>query len=132
MIEPARPYRHRILVRYGEVDMQGVVFNAHYLAYCDDAADTWWRQVLGPFENTGWEAMVVKAMIEWQGSAGIGDTLLIDAAVVRWGTTSFDVAFRGSVGERPVFTATVTYVGVDTTTKKPKPPPAVVRTALGG
>jgi acyl-CoA thioesterase FadM len=28
-------------VRYGEVDMQRVVFNAHYLAYCDDAVERW-------------------------------------------------------------------------------------------
>ena len=27
------------LIRYGEVDMQGVVFNAHYMAYCDHACD---------------------------------------------------------------------------------------------
>jgi len=26
-------YRHTVRVRYGECDMQSVVFNAHYLAY---------------------------------------------------------------------------------------------------
>ena len=31
---------HRIRVRYGEVDMQRVVFNAHYLAYCDGTSPT--------------------------------------------------------------------------------------------
>ena len=30
-------------VRYGECDQQGVVFNAHYLAYVDDALDQWLR-----------------------------------------------------------------------------------------
>ena len=25
--------------------MQRVVFNAHYLAYCDDAADLWFRSL---------------------------------------------------------------------------------------
>ena len=30
----------RIRVRYGEVDQQGVVYNAHYLAYVDDVFDT--------------------------------------------------------------------------------------------
>src|SRR3712207_7547652 len=30
-----------------------------------------------------------------------------------WGNTSFDVGFTGAVGERPVFTATITYVGVE-------------------
>ena len=112
--------------------MQGVVFNAHYLAYCDDAADTWWRQAIGHFEETGWEPMVVKAVVEWQGSAGIGETLTIDTAVTRWGTTSFDLGFEGLVGERAVFTATVTYVGVAVKSKTPMAPPPAVRTALGG
>ena len=34
-------YVHHIRVRYGEVDMQRVVFNSHYLAYCDDAVESW-------------------------------------------------------------------------------------------
>jgi acyl-CoA thioesterase FadM len=40
-------YRHTLRVRYGEVDMQGHAFNAHYLAYVDDACNAWFRQVLG-------------------------------------------------------------------------------------
>ena len=38
-------YRHSIDVRWGEVDMQGVVFNAHYLAYIDDTLERWLRGV---------------------------------------------------------------------------------------
>jgi acyl-CoA thioester hydrolase len=126
----SEPYRHRIPIRYGEVDMQGVVFNAHYLAYCDDASDSWLRDRLGRFEALGWEPMVVKAVIEWQGAAGIGDALDIDLAVSRWGRTSFDVGFTGRVGERPVFTATITYVGVSPGDHTPIEPPADVRAAL--
>ena len=36
-------YSQDIRVRYGEVAAQEVVFNAHYLAYLDDVADTWLR-----------------------------------------------------------------------------------------
>ena len=57
----------RIPIRYGEVDMQGVVFNAHYLAYCDDACGLVVPETLGRFEDLGWEPMVVKALVEWQG-----------------------------------------------------------------
>jgi phenylalanyl-tRNA synthetase beta subunit len=32
------PFTHRIRVRYAEVDGQGVVFNAHWLTYFDDAS----------------------------------------------------------------------------------------------
>ena len=38
-------FRHDIRIRYGEVDMQGVVFNAHYLAYVDHCIDRWLRSL---------------------------------------------------------------------------------------
>ena len=110
--------------------MQGVVFNAHYMAYADDASDSWLRDRLGRFEDLGWEPMVVKAVIEWQGAAGIGDVLDIELGVTRWGNTSFDVTVEGAVGERPVFEAVVVYVGVETGTTTPAPAPDEVRAAL--
>ena len=124
------PFRHRIRIRYGEVDMQGVVFNAHYLAYVDDAADSWLRTLDVHFERLGWDLMLKKAVVEWQGAAGIGDELDIGVRVSRWGNTSLDMTFDGCVGERNVFTATVTYVGVKAGTREPTPPPPEVRALL--
>jgi acyl-CoA thioester hydrolase len=128
---PSGRHHHRIRIRYGEVDQQGVVFNAHYLAYCDDAMDTWLRQLAARFEDLGYDIMLKKATVEWQGSAGVGDELDIAVGVDRWGTTSLEVGFDGRVGERPVFTASIVYVGVKHGTAKPAPPPAVVREFLG-
>jgi acyl-CoA thioester hydrolase len=123
-------FRHEIRVRYGEVDLQGVVFNAHYLAYVDDCIDTWLRAIDVHFEGFGWDVMVKKAAVEWIGAAGIGDVLTLVPQVSRWGRTSFDVTVHGAVGERPVFEATVVYVGVRTGTKEPAPVPDAVRAAL--
>jgi acyl-CoA thioester hydrolase len=131
MADLAGPHVHSLRIRYGEVDLQGVVFNAHYLAYCDDAVDSWLRTLDTHFERFGWDLMLVKAVVEWQGAAGIGDTLDIGVWVSRWGMTSLDMAFRGSVGERPVFTATITYVGVKAGTRDKLPPPPEVRALLG-
>lgn len=47
-----------IKIRYGEVDRQGVVFNAHYLAYLDDVVDSWLREFEGDFESLGWDLML--------------------------------------------------------------------------
>ena len=51
-------YRHLVRIRYGECDMQKVVFNANYLAYIDDATDTWFRRgprpVRGRQGSTSW------------------------------------------------------------------------------
>jgi acyl-CoA thioester hydrolase len=127
----SRPYRHEIRIRYGEVDMQRHVFNAHYLAYVDDALDQWLRTVLDREYESVFDMVVKRADLTWSGGAGFGDTLAIDVAVRRWGRTSFDVGFEGSVGERPIFDATLTYISVEPGTTTPSPVPERVRTALG-
>jgi acyl-CoA thioester hydrolase len=124
-------YTHHIRVRYGEVDMQQVVFNAHYLAYCDDAMETWFRTLELRAVEDEWDFMLKKATIEWDGTAGVHDMLDIEVGVSRWGTTSFDVGFQAMVGERPVFRATITYVGVVAGTLTPASPPPLVRQRLG-
>jgi acyl-CoA thioester hydrolase len=124
-------YVHRVRVRYGECDMQQVVFNAHYLAYIDDAMDTWMRLVLGPFEQLGFDFMVKKIELEWQSPARFGDTIDVMPTVARWGTSSFDVTVRGVVGERPVFSATLVYISTEPGTPKAVPVPDAVRQALG-
>jgi acyl-CoA thioester hydrolase len=123
-------FRHSIRVRYAEVDAQGVVFNAHYLTYCDDAVGRWWTSAGLAFGDHGWDVMVKKAVVEWSGSAGFDEVLDIKVGVVRWGTTSHDVECAGTVDGRPVFTAVITYVGVAHGTKTPMPPPAEVRALL--
>ncbi|HEX6167628.1 MAG TPA: thioesterase family protein [Acidimicrobiales bacterium] len=125
-------FRHDIRVRYAEVDMQRHVFNAHYLTYVDEAFDAWLRSRLGDdYHSSGALDMVLKrADVTWHGNAGFSEVLAVDVAARRWGTTSFDIGFEGLVGERPVFTALVTYVAVTPGTMAPTPVPAAVRSAL--
>lgn len=123
-------YVHQIRVRYGEVDMQRVVFNAHYMAYCDDAVERWLATKGVRVNDVGWDFMLKKAVLEWQGSATVHETIDIRVEVVRWGNTSFDVRFTGAVGERPVFTNTITYVGVKLGTTETMPPPEHVKALL--
>ena len=115
--------------------MQRVVFNSHYLAYCDDASESFVRargiRDEGDAEVAAFDFMVKKAVVEWQGSATVADELDIAVSVSRWGNSSFDLAFAGAVEERPVFTATITYVGVLPGTTETAPPPAAAREAMG-
>ena len=126
------PYRHPVRIRYGECDMQKVVFNANYLAYIDDATDTWMRTALGEFETTGFDFMVKKVTIEWQSAARFGELLELDVEVRRWGTSSFDVGVTGRVGERSVLEAKLVYVSTVPGHATPRPVPDEVRMALGG
>ncbi len=128
----AWPHREPIAVRYQEVDLQNVVFNAHYLAFCDLACVGWMRAALG-WTGVGDEIdwMLVKVVLEWQGSASYGDVLDVDCGVSRWGTKSFDVDYRGTVDSRPVFTATITYVCIEPGTATSVVVPDRLRAALG-
>jgi YbgC/YbaW family acyl-CoA thioester hydrolase len=124
------PYVHHVRVRYGEVDMQRVVFNSHYLAYCDDAAECWLQARDVQVDDVGWDFMLKKATVEWQGTATVHEVIDIAVGVERWGNTSFDVRFTGAVGDRPVFVAIITYVGVRTGTLETMAPPDEVKRAL--
>lgn len=124
-------YHHAVRARYVDCDMQGVVYNAHYLTFIDDGFDCWMRALEPHFETVhGWEVMLKKAEILWDGPAHFGETIDIACDVTRWGTTSFDTAFVGSVDERAVFSSTVTYVVVDHEEHRPMAIPDVLRTHL--
>jgi acyl-CoA thioester hydrolase len=125
------PFRHELRVRYGEVDMQGHVFNAHYLAFVDDTLNAWLRKALGDYQAAGFDMVLKSATLTWHSGSGFDDLLAIDVEVRRWGTTSFDVGYEGSVGERPVFSAVVTYISVTPGTTTPAPVPDAVRSGLG-
>lgn len=127
---------HQIRVRYGECDMQKVVFNAHYMAYCDDAVDTWFRSELTPdgtgFESLGFDFMLKSATITWHAPLRFGDTADLRCSVARFGNASFDVSITGSASSEQRFDATITYVSVAPGTTTPTRVPELVRERLGG
>ncbi len=128
-------FTHTIKVRYAEVDAQGVVFNAHYLTYFDDAM-TRFLEHLGydpkeTFSEGGdFDVMLVRSELEWQGSAGFEDDLAIEVVPTRFGTSSFDLTFTARVDGAPVATAVTTYVSVVPGEKRSTPIPDHVRGAL--
>jgi acyl-CoA thioester hydrolase len=125
------PFRQAFRIRYGECDMQHVVFNANYLAYIDDAVDQFVRTALGgEYLDHGFDFMVKRLSIEWSSPARYDDQLVLDVVVSRWGRTSFDVTVTGAVGERPVFKSLILYVSTLPGSAEPAPVPPAVRAAL--
>jgi acyl-CoA thioester hydrolase len=100
-------------VRFVECDQQGVVFNAHYLVWADEASNLWWASLGLPWEEIAARAdPVVKAStLEWSSSARWGDTVTVDAEAERVGRTSVTVRFTVRVGERVCCVVRNTYVG---------------------
>ena len=133
-------YVHTLRVRYGECDMQRVVFNANYFVYCDDAVDTWTRFALADelkkvgtstdLHAVGFDFMLKTTQLTWHSPVKFGDTLDMKCEVSRWGNSSFDVWINGQVVGDSRFDAVITYVSVDPTTQRPAPIPAFVRDAL--
>ena len=134
------PYVHTVRVRYGECDMQRVVFNANYFVYCDDAVDTWTRFALSDelqkagsstdLHAIGFDFMLKTTQLTWHSPVKFGDTLDMKCEVSRWGNSSFDVLINGQVVSDSRFDAVITYVSVDPTTQRPAPIPAFVKEAL--
>src|SRR5882762_10117950 len=91
---------HHVRPRYAEVDMQRVVFNAHWLTYFDEANTKWWVWAGLPLAGTfatGFDVMVVKAVIEWQGPAGWEDDVAIEVTPTRVGRSSIDFLYAATV-----------------------------------
>ena len=126
-------YIHRTRVRYGECDQQGVVFNPNYMVYMDDAGENWVSSLApsGNFLDLGWDWMVVRSTIEWQAPAHHGETLSITVAIMRYGSTSFEIGYIGKVGERAVFTARSTCVSVKVGTSEKFITPDHIKALLG-
>ena len=100
-------------VRYVECDQQGVVFNAHYLTWADEASNVWWAAMGLPWETLtagGAEPVVKASTLDWSSSARWGDTVVVDAATEKVGRTSVTVRFTVRVGERLCCVVRTTYV----------------------
>ena len=100
-------------VRYGECDQQGIVFNAHYLAYADEASTSWFAATgttYGALRERGLDMVVKASTLEWSSPARYGDVVEVDAACERVGRTSFEVAYAVRVGERACCAVRTTYV----------------------
>jgi acyl-CoA thioester hydrolase len=125
------PFVNRIRVRYAEIDGQGVVFNAHWLTYFDDSC-TRFMEALGfrDLWTDEFDVMLVKAVVEWEGSARFDEWIDIAVQPVRLGTKSFDLSYDARVDGRPACRATITYVSVKPGANTSTPIPPAVRQAL--
>jgi YbgC/YbaW family acyl-CoA thioester hydrolase len=75
---------HRLRVRWAEVDMQKIVFNAHYLMYFDTAIADYWRAIGLPYEaameHLEGDLYVKKAVVEFHASARADDQIDVACA----------------------------------------------------
>ncbi len=127
---------HRLRVRWAEVDMQKIVFNAHYLMYVDTAVADYWRALALPYEEAmhalGGDLYVKKASVEYHGSARYDDQLDIGLKCARIGTSS--MTFTGAIfrGDTLLISCELIYVFADPATQTSRPVPEGLRKILTG
>ncbi len=129
-------FLHRLRVRWAEVDMQKIVFNAHYLMYLDTAMADYWRALALPYEASmqqlGGDLYVKKSTLEYHASARYDDLLDIGLTCARIGNSS--IQFMGGVfqGDQLLVTGELLYVFADPATQTAKPVPTSLRDVLNG
>ena len=98
-------------VRYAEVDGQGVVFNAHYLLYCDEAMAAFCRG-LGLLDLAE-QVQLVTSTLTWRSGARWGERIDVDVSCTKVGRSSFELAFDVRADDRPSCRVSTTYVFCD-------------------
>jgi len=130
----SRPFRHRIRVRYSECDLQGVVFNANYLTYLDDAMTELFRTALdGGYRamvEAGVDMVVAESSLRYLAPARFDDEIEIEATVTRLGTTGMTTAMRIMRGGAVLTEAELRHVFVRAGEGGKAPIPDAVRAAL--
>ena len=122
---------HRLRVRWAEVDMQKIVFNAHYLMYFDTAVADYWRALALPYEESmlqlGGDLYVKKATVEFSASARMDDRLDVALKCARIGNSS--MAFTGAIfrGDELLIACELLYVFADPATQTSRPVPQPLR-----
>jgi YbgC/YbaW family acyl-CoA thioester hydrolase len=127
---------HRLRVRWAEVDMQKIVFNAHYLMYVDTAVADYWRALALPYEEAmhqlEGDLYVKKATVEFNASARMDDRLDIGLKCARIGTSS--MLFQAGIfrGNELLIACELVYVFADPATQTSRPVPQALRDILLG
>lgn len=128
-----RPFRHQLRVRYAECDPQGVVFNAHYLAYFDTNINELLRAALGSYQamlDRDLDIVVAEAQVRFLAPARFEDELTLEIVVSRLGATSITTRHRISHDGDLVAQGTLRHVMVDPRTLTKKEIPAWLRQQL--
>lgn len=91
-------FSHPLRVRWAEADMQGVVFNGHYMTYCDVAITEYWRALcdgdIARLRTVFDRIYVVRATLEYHRPARFDDVLEVCARTARLGGSSLQVLFE--------------------------------------
>ena len=127
-------FRHRLRVRWAEVDKQDIVFNGHYLTYFDVAITEYWRALGVPYpaiaERWGSDLFVVKAGLEYHAPAHYDDELEVGVRAARVGNSSMRFEIGIFRGDEHLIAGELIYVNADPASRKSMPVPTELRALI--
>lgn len=129
----AERYRYRVRVRYRECDQQGVVFNAHYFSWFDDALTEAFRDLVRPYNDmleSGVDVVVAEASARYRSGARFEDELELRWWVTRLGNTAMTTRIDVMRGDELLVEGEMRHVFVDAGTTNKRPIPDVFREKL--
>jgi YbgC/YbaW family acyl-CoA thioester hydrolase len=125
---------HTLRVRWAEVDMQHVVFNANYLMYFDVAIAEYWRAIGSGRERELAEIYMrlytVKSTVEYHAPARYDEEIEACARVLRFGRSSMSFGFGIWRGPDHLCSGELVYVHADAATRKSMPIPQLLKDAV--
>jgi len=126
-------FSHRLRVRFGECDPQGVVFNANYLLYFDVAYTELWRDAFGSWDvmvERGVDLVVAESMQRWRSPARFDDELDIGLTLSRLGNTAITTSYAMKAADRLVLEGEIRHVVIDAADGSKQAMPEWLRSGL--
>ena len=120
-------------VRYVECDMQGRVFNGHYLTWVDMAHTEAMRELVGGYQaltQRGIDFVVVAAELAFRQPARFDDELMVNVSIEPPGRSSLNSHYRIDRDGQLIAEATLTHVCVDAASFEKQPWPGWFRDQL--
>jgi len=126
-------FEHALRVRYVECDMQGHVFNAHYVTWMDIAHTELWRTAIGSFAAfvaRGLDVVVAEVGARYRAGAHFDDEVRIGIVLDPLTTSSMTSRHTMRRGDEVLAETWVRHVCVDAETHAKRPWPADVAPAF--
>jgi acyl-CoA thioester hydrolase len=130
----AEPFVYALRPRYSECDMQGIVFNGHYLNYFDCAMTELLRAAFergyGELLERGVDMVLAETHIRYRAPARFDEEIAVEVTVAELGTTSLHTIHRVTRDGALLVEGTLRHVIIDRATLAKAPIPDWVRDRL--
>ena len=127
-------FHHTLRVRWAEADMQGIVFNGHYLTYADVGITEYFRAMGQTYSGetgvNGSDFFAVRTLLEYRSPARFDDLLDVHVRIARLGNSSMQFLIGIYRDEELLVNGEIVYVHADQSSRRPSSIPASFRSAV--